>query len=333
MQQQGANLVKHYRDLAFMGFLEVVKNLKTILTNIAFCKKDILEFKPDALVLIDYPGFNLRIAAFAKKHKIKVIYYISPQIWAWKESRIHQIKRDVDKMMVILPFEKNYYQQFNYLVQYVGHPLLDALQSKIYSHTHSDFISKYNLPDKPIIALLPGSRKQEIQKMLSIFIKLVPIFKEYQFVIAGAPSIPSAFYQNITHNQITIIENDSYSVLKVASAAIITSGTATLESALLKTPLVVCYKAGSVSYHIAKHLVKIKFISLVNLIADKEVVKELIQHDCTSNKIASELNNMLHNNTYRNNMLHEFDQISELLHAKSGASENASNIILNTITS
>lgn len=291
MQDQGATLVKHYKDLAFMGFTEVLMNIRTILDNIKFCKADILANKPDVLILVDYPGFNLRIAEFAKKQGIKVFYYISPQIWAWKQSRVHQIKRVVDKMFVILPFEKEFYQRFNYNVDFVGHPLLDAVAS---NDTSNELSIK---TEKPIVAILPGSRKQEINTMLPIMLSVIKHFSEYEFVIAAAPSQNIQLYKDIigSNNNVKIVVNETYALLKKSHAALVTSGTATLETALFGIPEVVCYKGGAISYAIARQLVKVKYISLVNLIMDDEIVKELIQNELTENNLKNELNKLLSN--------------------------------------
>jgi lipid-A-disaccharide synthase len=276
MSNAGAKVVKHYRELAFMGFIEVIKNLKTILNNIAFCKKDILAFQPDALILIDYPGFNLRIAKWAKKNKIRVIYYISPQIWAWHSSRVHQIKRDVDKMLVILPFEKDFYQKYGMEVEYVGHPLLDALQQ--------NDVLKTPLSDqftKPVIALLPGSRMQEISLILPKMLSVVDDFPQYQFVIAAGGSLPLSVYTHCLKNypNVQIIQGKTYEILKISTAALVKSGTSTLETALLDVPQVVCYEGSPISYQIAKKVINVKYISLVNLIVNKPLVTELIQEN------------------------------------------------------
>ena len=290
MQSVGGDLVKHYRDLSFMGFLEVLLNLKTILGNLSFCKKDLLEFKPDALILVDYPGFNMRIAEFAKANNIKVHYYISPQIWAWKENRIKSIKLSVDAMYVILPFEKDFYEnKHNFKVHFVGHPLLDAIAHRK-PIDEIQFKQTHNLDDKPIIAILPGSRKQEIKKMLSVMLSITTDFKDYQFVIAGAPSQDFDFYKPfITDANIHFIANKTYDLLSVSTAALVTSGTATLETALFKVPEIVCYKGSWASYQIGKRLIKLDFISLVNLILNKEAVTELIQNDFNSKNLKKNL--------------------------------------------
>ena len=294
MQKTGGTLVKHYRDLAFMGFAEVIMNLKTILENIKICKNDILAFQPDVIVFIDYPGFNLRIAKWSKALGFKNHYYISPQIWAWKENRIIEIKRDIDKMYVILPFEKTFYEdKHQFPVSFVGHPLVDAIQNHPFIDD-ATFRKQNNLTHLPIIALLPGSRQQEITKMLNVMLSVADDFKDYQFVIAGAPSQEFSFYQKfITSDNIKFLSNKTYDLLQHATAALVTSGTATLETALFKVPEVVCYKGNWISYQIAKRIITLKYISLVNLIMDKEVVTELIQDDCNKQRIKEELQRIL----------------------------------------
>jgi len=316
MQQQGAHLVKHYRDLAFMGFAEVIANLRTILGNIKFCKQDILQYQPDALILVDYPGFNLRIAEFAKKEGFKVFYYISPQVWAWKKSRVFKIRKFVDKMFVILPFEEEFYGRYNYKVEFVGHPLLDAIEST--DDTESETFRKQNhLDDKPIIALLPGSRKQEISKMLSVMLAIVKDFPTYQFVVAGAPSQERSFYEQfIGSSRVHLVESQTYRLLQNAEAALVTSGTATLETALFEVPEVVCYKGSTISYQIAKRVIDrsiIKYISLVNLIMDKEVVKELIQSDFNAKNLGKELQKITHDIAHRNRILKDYKILKEKL--------------------
>jgi len=323
MKAEGACLVKHYRELAFMGFTEVLFNLRTIFKNIIFCKKDILQNIPNVLILIDYPGFNLRIAEFAKTIGLKVFYYISPQIWAWKESRIHKIKRVVDKMFVILPFEKEFYQGFNYPVDFVGHPLLDAIGDIESS------INKLSVKnEKPIIALLPGSRKQEITKILPIMLMMEKHYSNFQFIIAGAPSHTIEFYQPfISNTEVQIVFNQTYQSLKIAKAALVTSGTATLETALLGVPEVVCYKGGAISFGIAKQLIKVKYISLVNLIMDEEIVKELIQSDFNEFNLKAELNNLLNHET-RNKILSNYSLLTAKLGGP-GASKKTAELMIN----
>ena len=330
MQKVGGTLVKHYRELAFMGFVEVLFHLKTILNNIKICKRDITDFQPDVIVFIDYPGFNLRIAKWAKAKGFKTHYYISPQIWAWKENRITEIKRDVDKMYVILPFEKDFYEKkHHYPVEFVGHPLIDAI------HNHpaveaSLFRKENQLNEKPIIAILPGSRKQEITKMLSVMLSVVRDFPDYQFVIAGAPSQEFAFYERfITNENIKFISNKTYYLLSNATAALVTSGTATLETALFKVPEVVCYKGSSISYQIAKRIITLKFISLVNLIMDEEVVTELIQDDCNTRRITEELEKIL-DPQYRQKLLEKYDVLEAKL-GGIGASKKTAQLIVEDI--
>ncbi|WP_294244232.1 lipid-A-disaccharide synthase [uncultured Chryseobacterium sp.] len=326
MAAQGGTLVKHYRDLAFMGFLEVAMNLRTILNNIKFCKEDIRKHMPDVLILVDYPGFNLRIARFAKELGIKVVYYISPQLWAWKEGRVEIIKKYVDEMMVILPFEKDFYKKHGVDSHFVGHPLLDAISSLEDLRTE-DFKSENGLNEKEIIALLPGSRKQEVEKMLEIMLSVRPYFKEYQFVIAGAPSLTKEFYGKYVDENVHFVSNKTYDLLRCSKAALVTSGTATLETALLNVPEVVCYRGSKVSYAIAKRLVKnIKYISLVNLIMDREVVKELIQNDLNTGQLAEELKNILETEK-RFQIFRDYELLREKLGGK-GASDQAAEVIL-----
>ncbi len=330
MQNVGGTLVKHYRELSFMGFIEVVFNLKTILNNIKICKKDIQEFQPDVLIFIDYPGFNMRIAKWAKELGMKTHYYISPQIWAWKENRITDIKRDVDKMYVILPFEKDFYEKkHHYPVEFVGHPLIDAIQNRT-TVDEIAFRKENNLDEKPIIALLPGSRKQEITKMLSVMLSVVNDFPDYQFVIAGAPSQEYSFYAPFLKTKNShFISNKTYDLLRISTAALVTSGTATLETALFKVPEVVCYKGSWASYQIAKRIVTLKYISLVNLIMDKEVVTELIQDNCTSKNIKIELQKLLEPN-YRKQVLENYNELEKQL-GGSGASEKTAKLIVQNI--
>ena len=322
----GTAPVKHYKSLAFMGFLEVAKNLKTILKNIRFCKQDIQHYKPDVLVLVDYPGFNLRIAEFAKALGIKVIYYISPQLWAWKEGRVNKIKKFVDEMLVILPFEKDFYKNHQVDAHFVGHPLLDALSDLPPIDFHK-FKSEHHLNDKEIIALLPGSREQEVTKMLELMLSVRPFFKDYQFVIAGAPSLPKEFYEKYVDENVHFVSNKTYDLLRISKAALVTSGTATLETALLNIPEVVCYRSSRISYEIGKRVVKnIKYISLVNLIMDKEIVTELIQQELNTQNLVKELKLILKGDS-RDKMLNEFELLRIKLGGK-GASDHAAEIIV-----
>lgn len=331
MQNVGGTLVKHYRELAFMGFAEVILNLKTILNNIKFCKSDIAKYNPDVIIFIDYPGFNMRIAKWAKERNIKTHYYISPQIWAWKENRIKDIKRDFDKLYVILPFEKDFYEKkHNFPVEFVGHPLIDAIHNRKIIDGNQ-FRKENNLDEKPIIAILPGSRKQEISKMLSLMLSVVNDFQDYQFVIAGAPSQEYSFYQQFLKGKnIKFIANKTYDLLSNSHAALVTSGTATLETALFKVPEVVCYKGSWVSYQIAKRIITLKYISLVNLIMDEEVVTELIQNECNPIKIKAELTKILEESN-RKKLLEKYDELEQKL-GGIGASEKTAKLIVAEIS-
>jgi lipid-A-disaccharide synthase len=332
MKNEGATLVKHISDLAFMGFIEVLLNLSTILKNINFCKKDILEFKPDVLLLIDYPGFNLRIAQWAKKNGIKVHYYISPQVWAWKKSRVKIIKASVDKMYSILPFENDFYKQFDYETQYVGHPLLDEVENfNQVRLTKDEFLNKNKLSQVPIISILPGSRKQEIKVKLPIMLDAVKSLKNYQIVIAGAPNQTAKMYEEFERQGCKIIFGQTYDLLSNSEAAIVTSGTATLETAILNIPEVVCYKGSWISYFIARSLIKINYISLVNLIMDEQIVKELIQGECNPFKIREELDLLLNDKNYREAMLSNFEIMREKLGGQ-GASKKVAHSLLKTIS-
>lgn len=327
MQAEGGTQVKHYRELAFMGFAEVLFNLRTILKNITHCKKDILEYEPDAIIFIDYPGFNLRIAKWAKEKGIATHYYVSPQIWAWKEGRIKDIKRDVDHMYVILPFEKDFYEKkHQFPVHFVGHPLIDAI-AKREQVFPNDFREDNALDERPIIAILPGSRKQEISKMLAVMLSISEDFVDYQFVIAGAPSQDASFYEKFTgHSNVKLLLNKTYDLLSISTAALVTSGTATLETALYKVPQVVCYKGNWFSYEIAKRVIKLKYISLVNLILDKPAVKELIQSELTSENLKKELTLIL--DEYRRAVLFLDYYDLELKLGGKGASEKTAQLIV-----
>lgn len=332
MEKVGGTLVKHYRDLAFMGFLEVVINLKTILNNIKLCKKDIEAFQPDAIIFIDYPGFNMRIATWAKQKKIPTHYYISPQIWAWKENRIKAIKRDVDYMYVILPFEKDFYEKkHNFPVDFVGHPLLDAIAKRT-KIKEAQFRQKHQInSNKPIIALLPGSRKQEINTKLKVMLSVVHDFPDYEFVIAGAPSQEYSFYKPFLQNKnIHFISNETYNLLSISKAALVTSGTATLETALFNVPEVVCYKGSWISYQIAKRIITLKFISLVNLIMDKEVVKELIQDELNTRNVKVQLQQIL-TGKHREKMLADYQILKHKL-GDGGASAKTAHLIISRLS-
>lgn len=331
MQDVGGTMVKHYKELAFMGFIEVVMNLRTILKNITLCKKDITNYNPDVIIFVDYPGFNLRVAKWAKTEGYKTHYYISPQIWAWKEGRIKDIKRDVDAMYVILPFEKEFYEdKHNFPVHFVGHPLIDAIAQKQLINP-SDFKAEFNLDNRPIIALLPGSRKQEISKMLEVMLSVTKDFKDYQFVIAGAPSQDAAFYSKFTKKQnVNLVMNRTYDILSLATAALVTSGTATLETALFKVPEVVCYKGSTISYQIAKRVINLEYISLVNLIMDKPVVKELIQGDFNTKTLKKELSIIL-DETNRQNLFLDYYDLEKKL-GGAGASDKTAQLIVDAIS-
>jgi lipid-A-disaccharide synthase len=329
MQSVGGTLVMHYKERQFMGFAEVIFNLRKILGLIKFCKTDIENFLPDVLIFIDNSGFNLRIAKWAKEKNFKTHYYISPQVWASRAGRVEKIKRDVDAMYVILPFEKAFYKTHDYNVHFVGHPLIDAIADRPQVE-ESKFREEHHLSDKPIIALLPGSRKQEITKMLGVMLSLVNDFKDYQFVIAGAPSQDFSFYQSfITQDNVTFISNKTYDLLSISYAALVTSGTATLETALFKVPQVVCYKANAISYQIAKRIITLRFISLVNLIMDREVVTELIQCDFNKKRLKKELTAILNTNK-REHLFLDYYELEKKLGGR-GASDKTAGLIYDAL--
>ena len=331
MQAAGATLVKHYKELSFMGFVEILRNLLTIFKNIAFCKRDVEVFQPDVVIFIDYSGFNLRIAKWAKKNGYRTNYYISPQVWASRASRVQAIKRDIDAMYVILPFEKEFYQQRHVKVTYVGHPLMDAIAERTQTDL-ATFQKTHRLENKPIIALLPGSRKQEISKMLSVMLSVIDDFSNYQFVIAGAPSQDISLYQPMLKDcSVSLVRGATYDLLSVAHAALVTSGTATLEAALFKVPQVVCYRGSAISYQIIKRIITLRFISLVNLIMDREVVKELIQNDLTAKNLKNELRKIL-NPTHRQKVLEDYHELAKILGGK-GASERVAVAIVKKLES
>ena len=329
MEAQGATLVKHYKELAFMGFLEVVMNLRIILNNLAFCKKDVLEFQPDLLILVDYPGFNMRVAKFAKQHNIPVYYYVSPQVWAWKKNRVYDIKKYVTKLYAILPFEKDFYKQFDYEVEYLGHPLLDAVFN--YKNELKVEANQWKQEGRPLIALLPGSREQELNKMLLKMIEVETQFPNCDFVIAGVDALGKDFYHSLLkHSNIRVVFNKTYELFDEADAALVSSGTATLETALFNVPQVVCYQTSWFSFKIAQLLVDIKYISLVNLISDKEVVKELIQDDLTVVNMVAELKKIL-SPAHKTHMLHQYAELRTLLGGE-GASERVAKSIYKHIS-
>ena len=326
MQEAGADLVKHYRDLAFMGFWEVIKNIFTILRNLKICKKDIEQFQPDTLILIDYPGFNLRIAKWAKQKNLRIIYYISPQVWAWKENRVKMMKETIDKMIVILPFEKDYFKnKWNWEVEYVGHPLVEVTKSEKLK------VKSEKLSDKEIVALLPGSRKQEILKKLPVMLEVSKEYPSFQFIVAKAPGLDDDFYNSLLqpYNNVSTVSGKTYDHLMQAKAALVTSGTATLETALFAVPEIVCYKGSFLSYEIGRRLVKVKFISLVNLIMDKLVVKELIQHDMNVKNLQFELEELLTSEQRISQLMKDYTDLKNLLSEKGNASATAAQLIHN----
>ena len=346
MAAAGGVLVKHYKDLAFMGFVEVLSNLRTIFKNLEFCRQDIRAYKPDALILVDYPGFNMRIAKWAHQQGIKVIYYISPQVWAWKEGRVRQIKEYVDKMLVILPFEKDFYKRWNFEVEYVGHPLVEVIDrfladdrlhtmqtlaptNELTAHS-SQLATSSPIAALPIIALLPGSRRQEILKKLPLMLEVCRHFPSHLFVVAKAPGLEDAFYEDMlkAHPNVSSVRNETYALLSKASAACVTSGTATLETALFGVPEIVCYKGNALSYQIAKRLIKVKYISLVNLIMDKLVVKELIQDQLTPGNLRKELDILLNDPQKLGQLRADYKALKELLSQGGHASANAAHSIL-----
>jgi lipid-A-disaccharide synthase len=326
MQEAGGELVKHYSELAFMGFAEVLMNLRTIFRNLAFCKEDILQYKPDALILIDYPGFNLRIANWAKQQELKVIYYISPQVWAWKESRVKSMKQCIDKMLVILPFEKDYYKtKWNWEVEYVGHPLIEVIEKRKAEGIQQHF------SNKPIVALLPGSRKQEILKKLPVMLEVSRSFPAYQFIVAKAPGANETFYDELVndYSNVSYVSNNTYDLLMQSKAALVTSGTATLVTALFGVPAVVCYQGSYLSYQIAKRLVNVKYISLDNLIMDKLVVKELIQNEFTVDAVKKELQDLLANKNKIEQLQNDYAALRQILRQGGNASQKAAASIIN----
>ena len=332
MKSQCNKLVMHYDDFSYMGFLEVIVNAKKILSYISLCKKDIEEYNPDVIIYIDYPGFNMKIAEWAKRKNFINHFYISPKVWVWKEYRVKKIKRVIDKMYVILPFEEGFYlNKHNYKVDFVGHPLLDAIDNQK-EFNRQEFLAKNKLSSKPVIALLPGSRNQEIIKLLPLMLDVVSNFNDYQIIIAGAPNKSINYYKKIilsnkeSRSSIKVICNQTYDILRISSAAIVTSGTATLETALFKVPQVVCYKTSMISYLIGRLLIhNLKFISLVNIILDKHVVKELIQNNCNKDNLVIELQKIL-NKSDRSLMLKEYELLHKKLGGK-GASKKTAELI------
>lgn len=341
MQAAGGELVKHYRDLAFMGFAEVLMNIRTIFRNLRFCKEDILQFKPDALILVDYPGFNLRIAKWAKQQPLfadkvsKIIYYISPQVWAWKEGRVKMMKECIDKMLVILPFEKDYYKnKWNWEVEYVGHPLVEVVESVVNSQGSAAIDPILSNSNNKLIALLPGSRKQEIRIKLPVMLEVSKSFPDFQFVVAKAPGVEDSFYDEMlkTFSNVSYVSGKTYDLLLKSKAALVTSGTATLETALFGVPEAVCYKGSWLSYQIGKRVVKVKYISLVNLIMDKLVVKEFIQHDMNAENLTRELNELLHNSERLDQIKKGYTSLKKILSEKGNASAKAAASIVKLLS-
>lgn len=339
MSAVGGTRIKHYKELAYMGFIPVLLHLRTIFKNMELCKKDIVAWNPDVVILVDYPGFNLKIAEFVKKHTdIPLYYYISPKIWAWKEYRIKNIKRDVDELFSILPFEVDFFKGHNYPIHYVGNPCVDAVDTfqQKNTETFDDLVKANSLADKPIIALLAGSRKQEIKDNLPAMIEAAkPFVNDYQLVLAGAPSIDSAYYQQYigTDVPVRIVFGQTYRLLAQAKVALVTSGTATLETALFRVPQVVCYylAMGRLISFLRRHILKVKYISLVNLVANREVVRELVADTMTVENVRSELDALLNKDDYRNKMLQEYDRMIKIL-GPAGASHQAASKMINLLS-
>jgi len=333
MQQAGAVLVKHYKDHAFMGFTEVLMNLRTVMHNLKLCKEDIQQFQPDALILINYSGFNLRIAEWAKQQGHKIVFYISPQVWAWKEGRVKKMKQNIDKMLVVLPFEKDYYKnKWNWDVEYVGHPLVQVIENYKATHSQTSFsdheLQTSNLEQAAIVALLPGSRKQEILKKLPIMLGVSKLLPQYRFIVAKAPGQDDSFYEEMLKPYTNVSSvKETYKLLLHAKAALVTSGTATLETALFGVPEIVCYKGSNISYQIAKRLIRVKYISLVNLIMNKLVVKELIQNDLTEKNLECELFTILTNEEKIKEIKNDYATLKKLLSKGGNASANAAKSI------
>ena len=332
MQAEGGTCVKHYKETAFMGFVGVLVNIRKVFKNLSFCKSDISKYNPDAVIFVDYPGFNLRIAEYTHQKGYKNFYYISPKIWAWKESRVEKIKKYIDKLFVIFPFEIDFYKKHNYKVEFVGNPLLDAIEEKINNKiSRKKFLEDNNLQDKPIVAILAGSRKQEISSNLPLMVKVSKYFPDYQFVLAAAPSLDLKIYDKyIKNTNIKIVYNKTYDVMQHSVAGLITSGTATLEAALFNLPELVCYKGDWLSYQILKRLIKVKYASLVNLIMDRLLIKEFLQYDMTVENVKNELNKLLHDNNHISQMKNNFAEMREVLGGK-GASERTAEIIVSSV--
>ena len=320
MKEVGGELVRHYRELAFMGFIPVLLNLRTILANMRFCKEDIVRWNPDVVILVDYPGFNLKIAKYIKKNtSIPLYYYISPKIWAWKEYRIKNIRRDIDELFSILPFEVEFYKKHNYTIHYVGNPTVDEIAQfkSTYTESNASFVQRVGLSNKPIIALLAGSRKQEIKDNLPLMIEAGSAYTDFQLVLAGAPGVDKSYYESILkkNNQVKLVFGETYPLLAHAHAALVTSGTATLEAALFRVPQVVCYYTpmGKIIAFFKKHLLKVKYISLVNLIVDRLVIQELVADTMTQTHLAVELERLIRDEVYRQEMRQNYDYMAHVL--------------------
>jgi len=330
MKEAGGTIVKHYRELAFMGFLEVIQNLRTILNNIRFCKDDITAWNPDAVVLVDYPGFNMRIAKFAKAKGYKVFYYISPQIWAWKKYRVHELHRNTDLAFVVMPFEKEFHAQYGYHVEFTGHPLPDSMDLNA-EIDEAAFRKIHKLGEKPIIALIPGSRKQELHRILPYMLKTAERFNDYQFVIAGVPSLGEKFYTKLIKNTpVKVVYGQTYDLLRVSRAAAVKSGTVTLETAMLGVPQVVCYRFSLISALAAGIFVRVKYISLVNLILDRKVVTELIQFKFTADSLSRELSLLLSDGETRSRLLNDYKELRKLV-GLPGASDRAAAVMVENL--
>jgi len=333
MEQAGMKLDQHYKDSAFMGFYEVVANLRKVLNNIKRCKQQILRFKPDALILVDYPGFNLRIADFASRQNFKVYYYIAPKAWAWKQSRASKLGKTVDKLFAILPFEEAFFSGYGVDTMYVGNPLMDYLDLKITQEGREAFLSRNGLMHKPVVALFPGSRKQEINTILPEMLKISRLYKDYQFVIGGAPSQDTSIYrQHMKEENLKVLFNQGQELMKYSDAALITSGTATLEAALLNLPQVICYKGNTISIEIARRVVNVDYIGLANLILDEPVIPELIQKDMTIGRMSEELDRMLHDRERREKLFKDYARLREVIGGP-GASVKVAKEIINGISS
>jgi len=335
MERAGMKLLKHYREMSFMGVVPVLMHLRTVKNNFQRCERALKDFKPDVLVLIDYPGFNLRMAKFAKSIGIPVYYYISPKVWAWKASRVKQIKELVDEMFTIFPFETEFYQKFGYNVNYVGNPVLDVVLEKRVKKPFDDFCSENNLNDKPILALVPGSRLQEIKSLLPRMLKAVNSIRSHQVVVTAAPGIPDHVYIGLVNGyQVNVLRDKTYEVLQMADAAVLASGTVSLETAILRCPQLVCYRmaGGALFFAIGKFILKIKWVSLVNIILQRMAVKELLQHYCTAANIRKELKRLLDNRCYREQIAASYDELYEKL-GEAGASKRAAQLIVQKLRS